>query len=421
MSFFDPDNWREIYEVLRSNKLRTGLTAFGVFWGIFMLMVMLGSGSGLSNGVEGGFSDSATNSVFVWGGRTSVPFKGLPVGRETRFDVADAAAIRAQIPEAGVVCPRNQLGGFRGGNNVTRGTRSGAFSITGDYPDIARIQSIRLLSGRFINRFDIEERRKVAVIGPRVQEVLFNRGEDPIGGHISINGADFMVVGVFKPPRSGHDRDDQAQSLFIPFTTFQSAFNYGDRVGWFALTSKPGVPASVMETKVLALLRERHGVAPDDGRAIGHFNLEKEFSQIEGLFAGIETLIWIVGIGTLAAGMIGVSNIMLVIVRERTNEIGIRRAVGATPLAIMTQVILEALVLTGVAGSLGLMAGIGVVELTARLVNGANIDMFRNPEVDLTSALQTLAILVVCGILAGLFPARRAVTSSPVEALRAVV
>jgi putative ABC transport system permease protein len=421
MNVVDPDHWREIYEVLRGNKLRTGLTAFGVFWGIFMLLVMLGSGSGLSNGVGDDFTDSATNSVFLWGNRTTVPWKGRGPGREMRFDVADAEAIRAQVPEAAVVCPRNQLGGFRGGNNVTRGAKAGAFSIHGDYPEIARIQSVRLVGGRFIDHLDIEERRKVAVIGPRVQEVLFNRGEDPIGGHIQINGADFKVIGLFKPRRSENQHDDSNQSLFVPFTTFRTAFNYGDRVGWFAITSKPGVPASVVEGKVLALLKERHGVAPDDDRALGHFNLEKEFGQIEGLFGGIETLIWIVGIGTLAAGVIGVSNIMLVIVRERTNEIGIRRAVGATPFAVMAQVILESLVLTGVAGSLGLMAGVGAVELTARLTAGASIDMFRNPEVDLATALQTLAILVVSGILAGVFPARRAVSSSPVEALRAVV
>jgi len=421
VSFFDPDHWQEILEVLRGNKTRTFLTAFGVFWGIFMLMVMLGSGNGLSNGVEEGFSDGATNSVFVWSQRTSKPWRGLPTGRSVQLEIADAAAIREQVPEAGVVCPRNQLGGWRGGNNITRGTKAGAFSVMGDFPDIARIQSVRLVAGRFINPLDIEERRKVAVIGPRVQEVLFDKGEDPIGGHIRINGVYFKVVGVFKPRRSGHSRDDQAQSLFVPFTTFQSAFNYGDRVGWFAITSRGGASATVMEDKVLALLKERHRIAPDDQRALGHFNLEKEFGQIQGLFAGIKTLIWIVGIGTLAAGVIGVSNIMLVIVRERTNEIGVRRAVGATPFAIMLQVVYEALVLTCVSGYLGLVAGVGVVELTAGLIPATEGGMFKNPEVSLAAALQTLVILVGAGILAGLFPARRAVRVSPVEALRAVV
>ena len=210
------------------------------------------------------------------------------------------------------------------------------------------------------------------------------------------------------------------QSIFVPFTTFQSAFNFGDRVGWFAATSRAGRPASVAEEKTLALLRERHRVAPDDSRAFGHFNVEKEFGKVRGLFAGIRLLIWIVGTGTLAAGVIGVSNIMLVIVRERTNEIGVRRAVGATPRAIMTQVVFESLALTSVAGYLGLVAGVAAIEATSRLV-GDGAEMFKNPEVSLQAALQTLAILVLSGLLAGLFPARRAVRSTPVEALRAIV
>lgn len=421
MSFFDPDHWQEILEVLRGNKTRTFLTAFGVFWGIFMLMVMLGSGNGLSNGVQQDFSDGATNSVFIWSQRTSKPWRGMPPGRAVQLEVADAAAIRQQVEEAGVVCPRNQLGGWRGGNNISRGRKAGAFSVMGDYPDIARIQSVRLIAGRFLNPIDVQERRKVAIIGPRVQEVLFDKDEDPIGGLIRINGVYFKVVGVFKPPRSGNSRDDQAQSLFVPFTTFQSAFNYGDKVGWFAITSRPGVSATVMEEKVLALLKERHRIAPDDQRALGHFNLEKEFGQIQGLFAGIKMLIWIVGIGTLTAGVIGVSNIMLVIVRERTNEIGVRRAVGATPFAIQLQVVYEALVLTCVAGYLGLVAGVGVVEAAAGLIPASDGGMFKDPEVSLAAALQTLVILVGSGVLAGLFPARRAVKMSPVEALRAVV
>jgi len=422
MSVVDGDHWREIYEVLRANKLRTFLTAFGVFWGIFMLLVMLGSGNGLSNGVQEGFADGATNSVFIWSQRTSKPWRGMAPGRSIQLNVGDAVAIRTQVSEAGVVCPRNQLGGFRGGNNVTRGVKSGAFSVMGDYPEIARVQSVRLVGGRFLNPLDIAERRKVAVIGPRVRDVLFGRGEEPIGDRIRINGVEFKVVGLFKPRRSGHGgRDDEDQTIFVPFTAFQSAFNFGDRVGWFAIISKDGIPASLMEEKVLTLLKERHSIAPDDDRALGHFNMEKEFGQITGLFAGIRTLIWIVGIGTLAAGVIGVSNIMLVIVRERTNEIGVRRAVGATPLAVMTQVVFESLVLTCAAGWLGLIAGVGVVEVTARLVAGVEGGMFRNPEVSLGAALQTLVILVTCGVLAGLFPARRAVKASPVEALRAII
>jgi putative ABC transport system permease protein len=421
MTVFDVDHWREIYEALRGNKVRTFLTAFGVFWGIFMLMVMLASGNGLWNGVSQGFSEEATNSVFIWSQRTSKPYRGMPTGRPLQLDAGDAAAIGAQITDAEVVCPRNQLGGFRGGNNVTRGTKAGAFSVMGDVPQIARVQSVHMTAGRFLNRLDVDERRKVCVIGTRVREVLFGRNEDPIDQSIKISGVTFRVIGTFKPTRSeGGDRNEALTTIFVPFTTFQTAFNFGDRVGWFALIPRAGVPAAVVETKTLALLRERHRVAPDDARAFGHWNSEVEFNQVSGLFAGIRALVWIVGIGTLSAGVIGVSNIMLVIVRERTNEIGIRRAVGATPLSITTQIILESLILTGFAGYLGLVAGIGVVEGIAHAIAANPAEMFRDPEVPFQSALITLAILVVSGIAAGLIPARRAVKISTVEALRAV-
>ena len=420
MSLIDSDHWREIYEALRGNKVRTFLTAFGVFWGIFMLMVMLASGNGLWNGVSQGFSEEATNSVFIWSQRTSKPWRGMPTGRSVQLDAGDTDAILAQIGEAAAVCPRNQLGGFRGGNNVTRGTKAGAFSVMGDVPEITRVAPVNVVSGRFLNRLDLDERRKVAVIGPRVREVLFGKDEDPLNQSIRINGVTFRVIGVFKPKRSDGDRNDEVQTIFVPFSAFQSAFNFGNRVGWFALVSKPGVPASVVETKTLALLRDRHRVAPDDARAFGHYNSEVEFNKVSGLFTGIRTLVWIVGIGTLAAGVIGVSNIMLVIVRERTNEIGVRRAVGATPLTITAQIVFEALVLTTLAGYLGLVAGVGVVEVIGRAIAASPSEMFRNPEVPFESALITLVILVASGILAGLIPARRAVKISPVEALRAV-
>ncbi len=420
MSLIDVDHWREIYETLRGNKVRTFLTAFGVFWGIFMLMVMLASGNGLWNGVRQGFSNGATNSLFVWSNRTSKPFRGMPVGRNVAFDTADVAAIRQQIPEAAVVCPRNQLGGFRGGNNVTRGTKAGAFSVMGDVPEIARVQSVRITSGRFLNQLDLEERRKVAVIGTRVREVLFGKDEKPVGGSIRINGIYFSVIGVFAPSRTGDNREEEPQTIFVPFSTFKTAFNFGDRVGWFAIISKGGVPASAAEKRVLALLKERHRVAPDDERAFGHFNMEREYTQLQGLFGGIDALVWIVGIGTLSAGVIGVSNIMLVIVRERTNEIGVRRAVGATPFTIMAQIVFESLILTTLAGYLGLVVGVGVVEAVAKLIAAAPAEMFRDPEVPFRSALTTLAILVACGVGAGVVPARRAVKVTTVEALRAV-
>lgn len=416
---FDLDNWQEIWASLRKNKLRTLLTAFGVFWGIFMLVVMLGSGSGLENGVTADFGDGATNSFFVWSRRTSRPYAGLPPGRSFEMNNEDIGALEA-MPETGVVAPRNQLGGYMGGNNVTRGVRSGGFSVMGDTPAILGIQAYRVDAGRFLNPLDLDEKRKVAVIGTRVREVLFDPGEDPIDQSIRIQGVYFKVIGVLSSAASGDRADRDAQTIFVPFTTFQTAFNYGNDVGWFAVTSAPGIPASVTEEKALALLKARHRVHPDDDRAFGHFNLEEEYQKIEGLFGGIGALVWIVGIGTLAAGVIGVSNIMLIIVKERTKEIGLKRAIGATPWAIRSQIVLEAIVLTALAGYFGLVAGVALVEgvRLALEASGNQAAMFKNPGVDLKDAFQALTILVVSGTLAGLVPAQRAVAISPVEALR---
>jgi putative ABC transport system permease protein len=419
VGLFDLDHWQEIKTAMLRNRLRTALTAFGVFWGIFLLMVMLGSGTGLRNGVTRGFSGGATNSFFIWTQRTQKPYRGMPAGRQIQLDNRDVTAVRDKVPEVQVVAPRNQLGGFGGGNNVNRGRKSGAFNVTGDYPTIASIQSFDIHQGRFLDPLDIEEVRKVAVIGTRVRDVLFEKGEEPIGESVEIRGVYFQVVGVFGSRQSGDDGERESQTIFVPFTTFQRAFNFGDRVGWLAVTSDPGVPASVAETKVLDLLRARHKVAPDDTRAFGHFNLEEEYSKIQGLFSGISILVWLVGIGTLAAGAIGVSNIMLIIVKERTKEIGIRRAVGARPAAIVAQIVLEAVILTAAAGYAGLVAGIAVMELVGSLLpaDGGNT-MFSNPDVGIAEALRALAILVAAGVVAGLAPAQRALQVSPMVALR---
>ena len=414
----DLDHWQEIRVALLRNRARTALTAFGVFWGIFLLMVMLGSGSGLRNGVLQGFADGATNSFFLWTQRTQKPYAGMPAGRGIRLTNADVEAIREKVREAEVVAPRNQLRGSGGGNNVSRGQRTGAFSVMGDYPEIRRVQSLKIETGRFLNPIDVEESRKVAVIGTRVRELLFSRGEEPIGDSIVIRGVYFQVVGVFVSPQTGDAAERDAQTIFVPFTTFQRAFNYGDRVGWMAIISRPDVPASVAEEKVLSLLRSRHKVAPDDLRAFGHFNLEEEYAKIQGLFSGIRLLVWIVGVGTLAAGVIGVSNIMLIIVKERTKEIGIRRALGAKPSAVVSQIVSESVILTSLAGYLGLVAGIALVVGIGKLLPPGGAGMFLDPDVGVGEALQALAILVAAGVLAGLAPAQRALAVSPTVALR---
>jgi len=419
---FDFDHWQEIAEAARKNRLRTFLTAFGVFWGIFLLVVLLGSGNGLHNGVMQGFAGTATNSLFVWGWRTTKPFAGLDAGREIQFTNDDTAALQRQVPEAAVISPRLQLGGFRGGATARRGSEASTFNVMGDYPAIFTIQSMLLTEGRLLNPYDLADQRKVAVIGKRVVDTLFKRGERPVGDAIEINGVWFKVVGVFASRQTGQQGERDEQTIYIPFTTYQQAFNAANEVDWYAVTARAGQSAAGVEEKVLSVLRTRHKVAPDDRRGIGSFNLEKEYAKLTGLFTGIRWLMWVVGFGTLVAGAIGVSNIMLIVVKERTKELGIRRAIGATPWKVIFQIVLEAVVLTAVAGALGLMAGVGVMEGVARLV-AANADptkpaMFVQPGVSLADALQAVLVLVVAGTVAGLIPARRAVSVPPVVALR---
>jgi len=417
---FDIDRWQEIYSALKKNKLRTALTAFGVFWGIFMLIIMLGSGNGLQNGAMQGFSGFATNSVFMWTQKTSVPYKGFPRGRNYNYSNEDADALKREIPEIQYIAPRIQAGGFRGGDNVVRGLQTGAFSIFGDYPVINMIDPVKLTSGRFLNDLDIKEKRKVVVIGTKVREILFKPEEKPIGQYIRIQGVYFQVVGTFKSKKMGGEADNESQSIFMPFTTLQKTYNYGNVVGWFSITSKPNVPVSEVEEKAMAVLKNRHAIAPHDDQAIGHFNLEKEFIKVNGLFIGISTLVWIVGTGTLIAGVIGVSNIMLVIVKERTKEIGIQRAIGATPFRIIGQIIMESVFLTSLAGYFGLAAGVGLLALINNMLQNVPSDnmMFKEPGVNFNVAVIALIILIVSGAIAGLIPAKRAVSIKPIDALR---
>ena len=418
---FDLDHWQEIAAALGKNRLRTFLTAFGVFWGIFLLVVLLGAGNGLNNGVMQGFSGTATNSLFVWGMRTSKPYAGMDAGRSIEFTNADTDELRRRISQAAVIAPRLQMGGFRGGATARRKGEVGSFNVMGDYPEIFTIQSMVLDRGRLLNRFDLDDKRKVAVIGTRVEETLFEKGEDPIGDAIEINGVWFKVVGVFRTRQTGNQGERDAQTIYIPFTTYQQAFNASNRVQWYAVTAREGSSASDVETQVLDLLRSRHKVAPDDRRGIGSFNLEKEFGKLQGLFSGIRTLMWIVGLGTLAAGAIGVSNIMLIVVRERTKEIGLRRAIGATPWKVMGQIVFEAVVLTSIAGFLGLVVGVGLLEVVARLIpqggGASGPSMFINPGVSFSDAVEAISILIIAGSIAGLIPAQRAVAVTPVVAL----
>jgi putative ABC transport system permease protein len=417
---FDLDRWQEIYHVLRKNKLRTFLTAFGVFWGIFMLVIMLGSGNGLQRGVTQNFGDMATNSVFIWTQQTTMPYKGFPRGRNYNFTNEDVVALQHSVPEIKYLAPRIQAGGFRQTNNVIRGLKSGVFNIMGDYPAFNKIDPLNFKQGRFINDLDIKDKRKVAVVGTRVVDILFNKDENPVNQYIQIQGVYFQIIGVFTSKRTGEQADRENQNIYMPFTTLQQTYNYGNAVGFFSITSQDDIPVSVVEEKAIRILKQRHAIAPADESAVGHFNLKKEFDQMQGLFFGIRFLVWIVGTGTLLAGVIGVSNIMLVVVKERTKEIGIQRALGATPWNIISQIITESVVLTTFAGYFGLVIGVGLLELISFLLgsSGANTEMFVNPGIDFSVAITALTILVICGAVAGLIPAKRAVSVKPIDALR---
>lgn len=415
MSLLDTDRWREVFDTLGANKLRTGLTAFGVMWGIFMLIIMLGAGSGLQNGVTSQFEGFATNSLYVWTQRTTKPYKGLPAGRWFGLTNEDTKALREFVPEAKVIAPRNEAGGWRGAANVYRGKNTGAYSIKGDYPEAVLIQPMEITAGRLLNEFDLAEKRKVAVIGTKVVTDLYEPDEEIIGSSIRMNGVYFTVVGTFKTKKSGGEAENDAQSIFIPLSSFQQAFNYGNWVSYFGFLPIDGVSVAELEAKVLKLLKERHRIDPTDEFAFGTNNNEEEFEEYANVFSGIKFLIWFVGTLTLIAGVIGISNIMLVIVKERTKEIGIRRAIGAKPISIVSQIILEALVLTTMAGYVGIVLGVWAVELAGPLIED---DSFKNPEINFETILIALGVLVLSGCFAGFIPAYRALEIKPVDALR---
>ncbi len=412
---FDYDKWQEIYNTIKKNKLRTLLTMFGVFWGIFMLLILMGSGNGLENGVSKQFEGWASNGGFLWSEKTTMPYNGMQPGRYIRFRNEDRKALLSKVEGLKYLAPRLNLGN----NTVVWQDRSGSFRINGDYPEYQHVQKVDMLTGRHLNHLDIKDYRKVAVIGNYVRNVLFGPGEDPVGKYIRINNIYFMVIGVFRSRRTAEQAERDEQTIYLPFSTFQRAFNYGNRISWFAFTAKPGVHVSDVEQDIKRVLSERHNVHPDDKSAFGSANLEEEFSRINRLFDGIDIFVWIVGIGTLMAGVISVSNIMLIIVKERTKEIGIRKSLGATPASIIGLIMQESIFITLIAGYMGLVTGVLVLSGISYAMEEFNLDtgMFASPSVNIQTALVSLLILVAGGALAGLMPATRAVRINPIEAL----
>lgn len=417
---FSRDSWAEIIEALSSNWFRTVMTAFGVLWGIFILVILLAAGNGLENGIKQGFNGMATNSMFMWAQTASQPYKGLPKGRRYNFKTDDVEAIKQQVPGLRFVSPRNQLGGFRGSNNVVRGLQTGAFNVYGDYPEIIQQQPMDITSGRFINYSDINEKRKVAIIGSGVQSALYETNEEVIGSYIKINGVNFLVIGTYKKKGNNGDPEEMQKEIYVPFTSFSQAFNMGDIVGWMAITAQDDFSITNLKTQIFDVIKTRHSINPNDDRAVGNFDLYQEYSKINGLFTALNFVAYFVGILVLLSGIIGISNIMLIVVKERTKEIGIRRALGATPWNIRAQVLLESIFLTIISG----MAGIVLASAVLWFVNyqlgkmDTSEMMFINPSVNIGVVFIALTILIVSGLLAGLIPAQNAIKVKPVEALR---
>lgn len=418
---FSTDSWNEIFEALSTNWFRTILTAFGVLWGIFILVILLAAGNGLENGVKQAFTGMATNSMFMWAQNVSQPYKGLPKGRWYNFKLDDVEAIKKEVPGLKYVSPRNQLGGFRGSNNVVRGLQSGAFNIYGDYPEIIQQQPMQITAGRFLNHSDISEKRKIAIIGSGVQSALYEPGEEVIGSYIKINGVNFMVVGMYKKiGRSGGNVEENQKEIYVPFTSFSQAFNMADIVGWMAITAQDGESITQLKSQVFDVIKTRHSIAPTDDRAVGNFDLFEEYNKINGLFTALNFVAYFVGILILISGVIGISNIMLIVVKERTKEIGIRRALGATPWSIRSQILLESVFLTIISGMAGIILATGILILINNQMEGMDTSemMFLNPSVNIGVVFIALLILIGSGLLAGLIPAQNAIKIKPVEALR---
>ena len=413
---FDKDSWQEIFGSIKKSKLRTAITVIGVLWGVFLFITLLGAAKGMENGFDREFKNLATNSIFLWAQRTERPYKGFQRGRSMRLKIQDVEAIKKQIPEVQFVVPRNVQGVFGGPPaSVKRKTNTKTYKLFGDYPILDNVNKVKIIDGRFINVNDINSERKVCIIGEKIVDELFKKDEKPVGDFLEINGSFFQVVGTYKDNGTSFEKDD---SIYIPFSTYRKINNTGENIGWMVIAASKDADIVEVEKNAKAILKRRHNVHPDDERAFGSFNFGEMFGKITGFVKGIKFLTWFVGISTLIAGVIAIGSILLITVKERTKEIGIRRAVGATPAKIRGQIVLESVFLTLLAGILGIIfAGFVLMIVNATLAGGDGIP-FVNPTVNVGVALGAVAALVTFGSLIGMIPAQRAVVIRPIEALR---
>ena len=417
LTIFDRDTWQEIYDTIRKNKLRTIITIVGVFWGVFIFVVLLGLSKGLENSFKSQFDDFATNTMFLWGQSTSIPHDGFERGRRMRLTLDDVEALKSNVPDIEFIAPRNQTGQWGSPpGQFLRGAKSGAFRVFGDYPTIDKVSKKKIFKGgRFINDEDIKYERKVCVIGEDIYKQFYDKDEEAVGDYVRINGIYFKVVGVYKPTGQGFEGDD---SIFLPFTTFQKVFNQGNRISWMVITAYADKNIVDTEATIKSTLKRKYGVHPDDTQAFGSFNMGEEFARISGFLNGMKLIAYVVGIATLIAGIIAIGNILLITVKERTREIGVRRALGATPSEIRSQIMIEAVVLTFFAGITGFAVGANLLSFINSLIEGNEDVPLLNPTVDLLAVFGAILAIVLLGTLIGLIPAQKAVSIKPIEALR---
>ena len=413
---FDLDFFREIFSTIWMHKLRTAMTALVLIIGIFSLIFLFGMGRGLANGTMYVFGKFATNTMFVWAQKTTLPHKGLPTGRIAELNIDDAVAIRENFPEVEFMSPRLQLGS----TIVLSGENNGSFTVNGETPDLFNILPLELEAGRFINEMDIKERRKNCVIGIDARDILFKGEIDKaIGSYIKIRGVNFLVVGVQKSMQMGGNGRDDNMAIIMPLTTGQMVFNQQDRVHYFTLACAADVNSVEVEGRIKKLLRERHGIHPDDKMGINSFNISNQVKKFTGLFAAIDGFILFVGLGFIIAGIAGIVNIMLIVVRERTREIGIRKSIGASANSILVMILVESVIITIVSTYIGMVFGVATIAFIDFIVTKMEVEsiFFRNPEINFGLVLFAMLMMVIFGALAGLLPAYRAAKIDPVVAL----